>query len=150
VGLTCALSVAAGCGGATADHAGGDGGLSDAKPSDASGDATLQDGGDAGFDASSTDAGPCAIDSAPCLGCVSGNCAQQMGACQYDDSGLGCPEKYLVFKMCVCNVEDGVTSSDPAALDDCELEFQTRTQNGALVTCIGNSCASECLPPSGG
>jgi len=149
----CALSVAAGCGGATADHAGSDGGLSDAEPSDASGDATLHDGGDAGFDASSTDAGdggPCAIDSAPCLMCVSGNCAQQLDACQYDDSGLHCPDQYLSFKMCVCDVEDGVTSSDPAALDDCEGEFKHVTNNGALLTCIENSCAPECLPPSGG
>jgi hypothetical protein len=150
-GLMCA--VAAGCGGAAADRAGNDGGITDAAPSDTGvADATLHDGGDAGLDGSSTDSGdggPCAIDSSPCLACVNGSCAEQANACQYDDSGLDCPDRYLSFKMCVCNVEDGVTSSDPAALDDCEGEFKHVTNNGALLTCIESSCASECLPPSG-
>jgi hypothetical protein len=148
--LVCALPVAVGCGGATADRSGSDAGVTDGAPSDTNVvDTTVHDGGDARFDGSpSGEGGPCIIDSSLCLTCVNGSCAKEVNACQDDDSGLDCPDQYLSFKMCVCNVENGVTSSDPAALDDCEGEFKHVTDNAALLTCIESSCASECLPPS--
>jgi hypothetical protein len=151
--LVCALPVAMGCGGATADRTGSDAGVTDAAPSDTNVvDTTVHDGGDAGFDGSpSGDGGPCIIDSSLCLTCVNGSCAEEVNACQDDDSGLHCPDRYSVFKMCVCEDEDGVTSSDPEALEDCEIEFRTTGEtNATLLTCIENSCAPECLPPSGG